>query len=403
MLGMMQWVIVLGVLLPGLATAQPVLERVVIVARHGVRVPNSPDELAPYASAAWPAWQVAPGELTPHGAKGATLAGGWLRRHYAAAGLVSASGCPGVGEVQVWADGKDHRTVETGAALLAGFAPGCNVTAGHGPVGKLDPVFTAIGAGVCPLSHAETDSVVAELNARVTKLPPAYAEGLAALRTVLAPPACPASGCWWDGANIVGASSEGVKLRGPLADGASLAEALSLEYLEGFQGQSLGWGRLDEHALTSIMALHDLSSLLRRRDPIIAGHNAAAMASRILSAVSGKSPVKFSVFVGHDTTLDNLAGLLDVDWAHPGQPDATPPDGMLVFETYRGAGGAETVRISFVYQTADQLRTLRPLVGGETPGISPIVPRGCDTTGCSVAAFETALTTHIPKICLAAR
>jgi 4-phytase/acid phosphatase len=393
--------VILGLLLPRLAAAEPLLERVVIVARHGVRSPTSPAEQAHYATTPWPAWPVAPGELTPHGARGATLEGAWLRVHYAAAGLVPATGCPSAGTVSVWADGEDHRTVATGAALLSGFAPGCDVPLGHGPLGKTDPVFAAAETGMCPLSRPEIDAIVPAMTARLDSLPPAYGEGLAALRTVLASPACPATGCWWDRANTTQVTAEGVKIRGPLEAGASLAESLSLEYLEGMQGQSLGWGRLDAQRLATIMALHNLSSSIRRRDPGFAGHNAAILAHRIRDALDGKTDAKLTVFIGHDTNLDNLAGLLGVDWAHPGQPDATPPGGMLVFESYRQPEGTKTVRIKFVYQTADQLRRLTPLVAGHEPGSAPVVPRGCDPAGCPVPAFETVLKSNVPKRCWA--
>jgi 4-phytase/acid phosphatase len=224
---------------------------------------------------------------------------------------------------------------------------------------------------------------------------------LTSLRVVLAPPPCPATGCWWDGANRIQVVGEGVKIRGPLEAGASLAEALSLEYLEGMQDKSLGWGKLDEPRLTSIMALHNLSSSIRRRAPGFAGHNAAVLAARILDALGGKSGAKLTVFVGHDTNLDNLAGLLRVDWAHPHQPDATPPDGMLVFEAYHQPDGSKTVRISFVYQTADQLRNLTPLGAGNEPGTTPVMPQACDATGCALPAFEKTLRSHTPPHCQA--
>ncbi|MFX7949466.1 hypothetical protein ABTK52_18935, partial [Acinetobacter baumannii] len=48
--------------------AEPVLDRVVLVQRHGVRAPTqSPDMLAEWSARAWPRWPVAPGQLTERG------------------------------------------------------------------------------------------------------------------------------------------------------------------------------------------------------------------------------------------------------------------------------------------------------------------------------------------------
>src|SRR5580658_3294324 len=81
------------------------LVRVVIVTRHGVRPPTqSNDELAKYADKAWPAWPVAPGELTPHGGETVRLMGVTLRETYRTAGLLPRDGCAGPGQVTVWGD-----------------------------------------------------------------------------------------------------------------------------------------------------------------------------------------------------------------------------------------------------------------------------------------------------------
>ena len=59
------------------------LELVVIFSRHGIRSPiQSNAALAPYAASAWPAWSVAPGMLTPHGARQMTAMGAYYRAKY---------------------------------------------------------------------------------------------------------------------------------------------------------------------------------------------------------------------------------------------------------------------------------------------------------------------------------
>ena len=103
-----------ALLLPSTAIpvlAAPVLERVVLVSRHGVRPPTrSNAELAAYSEAPWPQWPVEPGVLTPHGAEALIRMGEGLKQNYAALQ-------PGCG-VFIWSDGADSRTRDS-AAILA--------------------------------------------------------------------------------------------------------------------------------------------------------------------------------------------------------------------------------------------------------------------------------------------
>src|SRR5271168_2391055 len=73
--------------------AAPVLEKVLILERHGVRPPTKPPEaFAKYANEPWPQWPVAPGELTPHGAEAMRAMGEGLRVRYAS--LLPGKACP---------------------------------------------------------------------------------------------------------------------------------------------------------------------------------------------------------------------------------------------------------------------------------------------------------------------
>ncbi len=408
----MKQYLALALLLPGLATAAPVLERVVIVARHGVRAPTKPpSSLNPYAAQPWPEWPVAPGELTPHGAAGVRRMGVWLRTHYAASGLLPASGCASTEQVFVWADGKDHRTMQSGDAVLAGLAPGCDLRAAHGAEGAADAIFAALETGKCPIGHDEAARISARVQQKLAELPPEYSPALAELRDVLDPAAtrkaCASDSgiCFETATNRLVASGEGAKVKGPLATGASLAEDLSLEYGEGMQGTTLGWGRLDLPALTRIMVLHNLYSGMTRRDPGLAGHNGAYLANAVLTALEAKpvqpshAPARLTIFLGHDTNLDNLAGIFGLSWQLSGQPDSTPPDGELVFELMRD-GTRETVRILARYQSAVQLRDASALTPTDGPGEIVLTPGYCGAEGCTLASLREQAARTIPAECI---
>lgn len=130
-----------------------VLERVVLVQRHGVRAPTqSPETLDGWSARGWPVWPVGRGELTDKGAQVVALVADGVREHYAARGLLSAQGCT-EGAVRVWADGKDERTRRSGREMAVRLAPGCGVHALSGSPGAHDRLFDS-AKGACMLEPA---------------------------------------------------------------------------------------------------------------------------------------------------------------------------------------------------------------------------------------------------------
>ncbi len=389
---------------PAMADSVGKLERVVIVARHGVRAPTKPNSaLDPYSASPWPVWPVSPGELTPHGAQALRLMGAALRASYAAQGLFPASGCLAPDAVFVWSDSADHRTMQSGEQILEGLSPHCATPSHHGKPGMHDRFFGATEAGLCPIdSAALMPRVEADLRTLEADKAGTYEPALAALEKLLHPAGCAASDakCLDHGGNTAGASEEGVRVKGPLATGSSLAEALALEYEEGMAGDSLGWGHMDLAALSTIMPLHTLYSDLLRRNPVIAGHNSSLLARALMDALDGK-PVfpgqaaapKLLLVLGHDTQLANLGGIFGVNWTLPGQPDSTPPDGAFVFELYQGG----QVRVRFLYQTADQLRMAAPLSTG--PGAVELSHGICGASSCAVADLRKRVEAVVPESC----
>jgi len=312
------------------AAEAPVLEKVVLVQRHGVRSPTKPPSAyARYSTEAWPDWPVAPGELTPHGAENIRLSAAWLRSHYADLGLLPANGC--AAGISVWADGADERTRDSGQAFLDGAFPACGFTAAHGPDGQRDPVFD--GAEVC---RPDPEATRKALAAATTGLEPRKAEIELAEQTLAAILKTP--------------SGEALDLK----TSASLAETLLLEYSQGMEPAQVGWGRASADDIAKVMLLHNLSSAVSRRTPYIASHNGAVMARTVLAALQGEGTLK--LIDGHDTNLSNLAGILDVSWTLPGQPDETPPGGTLAFELWRDKQDHRTVKLVFFYQPLEDMR-----------------------------------------------
>ena len=310
------------------------LERVVILQRHGVRSPTKPPSAyARYSSEAWPDWPVAPGVLTPHGAENIRLMAGRLKTHYAGLGLVPAQGCP-VG-VSVWADGADERTRDSGQAFLDAAFPGCGLAAAHGPEGQRDPVFDGAELACKPDPEASRRALVTaaqDLEGRSAEIEQAKR----VLNGILKPPA-------------------GNEVQ-DLKTAASLSENLLLEYGQGMDAAQVGWGRASAAEITQVMPLHNLSAAMNRRTAYIASHNGAVLARTVLAALKGEGGETLKLIAGHDTNLSNLAGILDVSWSLPGQPDDTPPGGALAIELWRDGQGHRTVRLAFFYQTLEDMR-----------------------------------------------
>lgn len=390
-----------------------VLERVVVVERHGVRSPTrAPEDLARYASQPWHAWPVPPGILTDHGRRDVELMGAWLRADYARKGLWRASGPAPTNAIYVWADAKDQRTRVSGQALLDGAFPGSGLKDAFGPEGMNDAVFTAVGAGACKLDLDKAQkAVIAEAGGDLDNPRPGYKAALAALTAVLKPGTRPDP----DAHNTVSPGRNGeLRYAGPLADAATSAENVYLEYVQGFPLAEVGWGRASSPAaIAAFMPMHDISFDLTRRTPYLAAHYGVVMMRDILGALEGgaalpgqTAPARMAVFAGHDSNLADMAGILGLRWTLPGQPDDTAPDTTLAFEVWKSKSGERYVRLAVIYQTIDQLRDETPLDAAHPPGRLELPLPGCadgPDGACGLAAFEALAMARLPADCEADR
>lgn len=379
--------------------AAPMLEKVLILERHGVRPPTKPPEaFAKYSAEPWPQWPVAPGELTPHGAEAMRAMGEGLRTRYASL----LSGCA-PSSVFVWADNSDQRTRESGKAIATALAPGCTVTAQWAPEGTHDPLFHS--GGVC---RVDEQAAASQVSARFDSMMKAdgsrYVHALATLNQILMP-GCAGDGCPLTGETHVSASG---KIEGPLSTAATLSENLLLEYTEGLPDKDVGWGRAAAaEKIAAVMPLHEMEADLTRTTPLLAARNGSLLAEQIAEFLGAPkraanlaplpADARLVVLLGHDTNLSNIAGMLGVSWHLPQQPDSTAPGTALAFEVWR-AHGAERVRVVVLYQTLEQLRSAAPL-NGPPMHVDISVP-GCSGHGCAPGELAAHLTWTIPPACL---
>lgn len=346
-----------------------VLERVVLLARHGIRSPTKdPQTLQAQTGHAWAQWPVAPGELTEHGKLALAQMVGMVRAHYTQAGLLPATGCPQPGSLAIWSDAKDHRTRESGSLWAEHLAPGCTLHAHALSDGQEDPIFAG---SPTPLSVQDQSAITQEFAQRARALPPTVTQALHTLQEVLAPTACTTDTPHCLSADVATLAWKKGKphLEGGLATGGTAAENLLLEYAQGLPEQAEPFGQTAPSPLIGqVFPLHIAESWLIRRLPTLAAHKGAGMALAVQNTLAGKATpglpanmaqARLLVLSGHDTNLDALATLYGLDWSFTDQPDPTAPNTTLAFELWRTAHGPY-IAVRLFHQGLEELRALTP-------------------------------------------
>jgi 4-phytase/acid phosphatase len=351
------------------------IERTVILIRHGVRPPTHSPALPPaIAPNAWPSWEVPDGDLTPHGAQAIKLLAAYDRTRFA-----PAPGCP---DIAIHAD-VDERTIKTGEAFAAGFAPGCKISVTHA-TGTKDPLFSPLDTANPNFdAKAAKAAMLAAAGGTIDTPVTANAALFQDMQNTLAPGATtflnlPAK---------ISAKLPGTlpKISGPIAEGSSAAEDFLLEYLDGKPMAQVAWGRATAAQVVKMLALHPLAYTITARPAYIAHATASVLANEIIKDLT--TGPKISVLVGHDTNQAELGGLLGLHWHLAGYPaDDPPPGGGIIFTLLTDDKGQKFVTATYQAQTMDEIRYLLP----KPPATEPLVIAACGSP-CTLAAF-TAIT-----------
>ena len=410
------------------ADGDEVLQKLVIVSRHGVRTPiPGASELANWAAQPWPAWSEPPADLTPRGAQLVTLLGRYYRQYLAEQAVVMAAGCPVRESVYVYAD-TTQRTKATAQALLDGFAAGCGLAYRSKADGGLDSLFHPLEAGVCKLDPmiAQTrvlERVAGDLNRTTRDLRPSYDT----LQTVLdccKPALCSAFGrgerCTLPDlptALLPQSDGKGIGLLGALEIASTTSELLLLEYADGKPAADVGWGRATNAQMLQTWRLHTEAYDLMQRTPYLARKKGSALLWRVAAAVTSARQLgfgapdpavreaKFVAYVGHDTNIWNLASMMDVTWLQPGwQRNQTPPAGALMFEVRETADKKLRVYTSYLAQSLEQMRSAAPLTAEMPPARTPLRIPGCSTAApgfpCTLEEFAVAMRNSVDRDCI---
>lgn len=419
------------------ATSGWQLESVVVVSRHGVRSPTrTKPPLTELTTQRWPDWPVAPGELTERGASMVRAMGNWYGDWLRQRQLLPRNGtCPSATRVAAWAD-VDQRTRLTADALLDGIAPGCGLHGAHqANLDRGDPLFHAAESGQCRL---DPQAVRTAIGARLgpggfDALQRHYAASLARMDEILAfasSPRCThastASAAACSLATLptrlqLDDSGRHIRLDGSLGIASTVSEVFLLEYAQGMPAADVAWGRIrNRDDWDTLLAAHNAQFDLIAKTPAVAirkGTPLLADVAGALSAGTGEpapfrthAPADARVYLlgAHDTNLANLAGMLDLDWSLPDQPDLTPPGAGLVFARWRDpASGMRYVTLELDYASLAQLRNASPLSATVPPSRVPLRIAACDDAAhpgaCRLDAFTAVVRSRIAPDCLSPR
>ena len=369
-------------------TQGDVLEKVVLLSRHGIRSPTqSPQDMERRTGHAWPVWSVAPGEMTDHGAKTLAAMVQAVQETYQKTGVLPASGdCQTMEqESVVWADTADHRTRQTGEIWAKGIAPECAVKAQWAPTAA-DPVFNALGT---QSGRVDPTALRRDFDAAERTLPePASTNALKKLQALLAPKGClsdPASPQCLAGPTKIEWKKGTPRLQGGFVTGGMAAESLLLAYSEGLSLTDFGITERDALAfIDAIMPAHEAENHLLRRLPEYARARNSIMAESIRAFLSDRSvpsipsvlpSTKVLVLAGHDTNLAAMMALFGLDWSFPDQPDSTAPNTVLAFERWRHSDGTRDIRVRIFHQSLIELREGRaPDIEASAITLSPSWP-----------------------------
>lgn len=389
---------VAALLIGSIASAAPkrvlVVERAVLVMRHGIRAPLDGEvPLDTRTGAPWPAWPAAESRITPHGVRALEQVAAYDRRLLAARGLMTPNGSP-VGVVRIRSNSSD-RTIASGQAYAEGLAPGCDLAIEHKPLGAADSIFEPLRARATAFdARAAIESINRETGG-MAALARRHGAALARLDQVLG---CTSveRGCVPAGAPAVSASADGhdLVLAGPIRAASGIAQVLLLQEVEGLPRESVGWGRANPATIEQLGALHAALFAVYTHPPYMAAHQAAVLGREVLASLSSTGP-RLTVFMGHDTNVTALAAALRVDLKAPGYAtNDVPPGGALLIERLRDAStGVRFMRVSYRTQSPETLRGL-----GQSASLVALKIPGCASPLCPATTFSRLLVSHLAAL-----
>ena len=369
------------------------LDRVVILSRHHIRSPlsGSGSMLGDITPHEWFQWTSSPSELSLRGAVLETLMGQYFRLWLEQEGLFPENYQPEEGAVRFYANAK-QRTIATARYFSAGLLPVAEPPIEtHVAYDTMDPVFE-------PSLNFVTEEYARDAVAQISEK-----GGLAGLRGILAG-LNDAITLLMDTADIAQSEAyqagqygdllsgdtvltlqEGKepKMSGPIKNATSVADAMILQYYEEPDAQKAAFGHeLTDEDWRLIHSIVDTYSDMLFCSPLVSVNVAHPLLEEIRSELTADGR-KFSFLCGHDSNVASVLAALNYrDYLLPDTVEQHTPIGVkLVFERWVTAENEAYYKVSLVYQSTAQLRSMEQLTMENPPVIYPLILEGADENG----------------------
>ena len=386
------------------------LKQVVVLSRHNIRSPLSEkgslvSEITPHE---WFEWTSGTGELSLRGAMLETTMGQYFRLWLEKEGLFPENYIPRDGAVRFYANSL-QRTQATARYFSAGLLPVAVVPVErHMEYNQGDSVFL-------PIINFMNDDYAKDIGAELVALSggdslDAYRDSLAGAITLLMDVVdmkeseAYTSGKYGDllADETVLSLEEGSepKLTGPIKTALSVSDALVLQYYEEPDDLKAAFGHEltedDWKAVGSILAAYEE---ILFASPLLAANLAHPILKEIYAELNAQGR-EFSFLCGHDSTITAFLAAMGVnDYELPGAIEPTTPIGAkVVFERWVNGKGESFFKAELIYQSVEQLRTIRPLSLETPPMIVPVSFAGVEVNEDGLMAEKDLMNLFKEKI-----
>ena len=182
-------------------------------------------------------------------------------------------------------------------------------------------------------------------------------------------------------------------MTGPIKSATSVADAMILQYYEEADARRAAFGHdLTEADWQKIHSIVDTYSDMLFCAPLVSVNVAHPLLQEIRAELTAPGR-RFSFLCGHDSNVASVLAALNVeDYLLSQTVEQHTPIGVkLVFERWLNAENAAFYKVSLVYQSTEQLRSMEPLSLENPPVEAPVRFQGVPTTPEGLIAEEDLL------------
>lgn len=379
------------------------LKQVVVLSRHNIRSPlsgrhSTMQRITPHE---WHHWSSAPSELSLRGGVLETIMGQYFRKWLVSEGLMRENEIPAEGAMRFYANSL-QRTIATAQYFSSGMLPIANISIEHHlEVGNMDSVFapqiTDDSEAFRTLAQQQITAMGGEKG--LVGIGEKMANNYKMLERVLdmdQSKAClEGDTCHFrtDDAHVYLIKYREPGMGGSLRLACQVADALILQYYEEPDAVKAAFGdTLTWEDWESISAIKDWYGDVLFTAPVVARQVARPLLRTILEELQADGR-KFTFLCGHDSNIGSVLAALDAeDYSLPQTIEKKTPIGCkLVIEKWEDPEGQVFAKLSLVYQSTEQLRSMALLDLENPPMVFPIRLKGFNSNADGLYSYEDVL------------